>query len=73
MRGRQVETGVLDGRADPVPRLPHRGIRQAHGGERLVLLGDAREVDLNVDDVSVDPVNSSGAGFEEHAVCLLDR
>jgi hypothetical protein len=56
---RHVEPGVLDGGADAVAALAHGGVGQADGMEVILVGLDSGEVDLDVDDVRVNAVDSS--------------
>ena len=66
-----LETGVLDGRAHPVATLAHRRVGQAHGVKMIFHHLDAGEVDLDVDDVSIDAVDRRTEGFKEHRVARV--
>ncbi len=68
VRRRHVEPGVLDGGADAVAALAHGGVGQADGMEVILIGLDSGEVDLDVNDVRVNAVDSSAEGFEEHKV-----
>ena len=49
-----------------VAALAHRRIRKSHRAELFFIQFDLREVDLNINQVSVDSINSSTAGLEKH-------
>src|SRR5271157_4212790 len=67
--GRYQVTGVLNGGADAVAALAHRGVGQADGVE-VVLVGDnAAVVHLDIDEVGVNSVNSRAVSLEKHGEC----
>ena len=66
MRRRNVVAAILQRCTHPVAALAHRRIRQPHGAELFLVELYLREVDLNVDQVSIDSINGSTAGLEKH-------
>ncbi len=68
VRGRNQVAGVLDGRADAVAALAHRGVGQAHGVEVILVADHATIVHLDINEVGVDSVNSRAVSLEEHGL-----
>ena len=59
----KLEAAVLDGGFDALPALAHGGVGQADGHE----IGVARrDVNLHLDQISVNSEDSGAEGFEEH-------
>ena len=71
MGGGQVEAGVADGGADAVAGFADGGVGQADGGEGLLLGDKFGEVDLHIDERSIDAVDGGAASGEEHGWEIL--
>ena len=63
MRGdsanREVVARCLQRGAHAIAALAHRGVRQTDGVEVILVALDAGAIDLNLDDVGIDPVDRS--------------
>jgi hypothetical protein len=64
--GRNQIAGVLDGGPDAVASLEHRRIGEADGVEDVLLGNHAAVIDLDIDEVGVDAVDSRAVGLEEN-------
>ena len=53
--------------ADPLPALPHSGIRQADGLEIFFLAPRRADIDFNLNNIGVDSIDCGALGLEEHA------
>ena len=51
---------------DGLPKLEHRRVRKPDDAEDVLVQLNLREVDFNIDQMSVDSVNSSTAGSKKH-------
>ena len=71
MRRGDVIAAVAQGRADTVATLAHRRIGKSNGGEVVLGGADAGDIDLHLDDVGVDPIDSGAKRLEKHKACAL--
>ena len=66
VRGRDVVAAIFQCSPYPVAALPHRRIRQPHRMELFLIQLDIGKINLNIDDVGVNPIHCSTASRKKH-------
>src|SRR6185437_2726935 len=69
--GRNVVAAVLQRRADTLAAFAHRGIGQADGDKVVFVGSDAGDVNLNLDHVGVNAIDSGTESLNKHGRGLL--